>query len=55
VGPTDCNANEKIWNNNNLTNEQIKEETKRDTERERLAAREKEKSRSERRAALCLL
>jgi hypothetical protein len=54
MGPTDCNANEKIWNNNNLTNEQIKEETKRDTERE-LAAHEKEKSRSEWRAALCLL
>jgi hypothetical protein len=54
MGPTDCNANEKIWNNNNLTNEQIKEETKRDTERELAAPRER-KSRSEWRAALCLL
>jgi hypothetical protein len=43
MGPTDCNANEKIWNNNNLTNEQIKEETKRDTEREACSSGERKK------------
>lgn len=56
----DCNANEKISNNNNLTNEQIKEETKkRYSERERillawLASHGGRKSRSEWRAACAL-